>query len=933
MSFINWGHETPEQIEVRRKMEERMMFEQMSYSAAVASAASAGSGTLPRTKQGQTSSYTYESETGQFYIGIMDFEKGSLPAVFNTGLNTSEDWYYDDNNYAGTYVVQDRGYLMTFSNNSSADRVFFFFSAGGALIQKLEPTTIDTEVISANGDFIVVCDWYAYKLWWFDGLEVKTDDIPENAIRWDYGGENLSGFFITSYTFEGAGPEATFFYNIFFNDGSGLNSIYRNTASPTQNYTLDIYKNSNMFRLSVYNSDNGEYQYIYYYDNNGVELASLDIYDGNYTGKFGDVFGAGKHVDTFYNDSEYLVCYYDEMVGDLLTTTHDKVNYPNFIVNGQYRNNGSQYNNITENGLITFSNNLGYNKDLYNVTYCDFIRLQDGMEDLETIYTFADDEPKAINWDQIHVADSIFLPVCTDTDAVLPQLAYLSFNSNGNTGLSPLISFDDYDEFNTRGLGNRYLINAYRYDTNSPGKYFITTKDGNSFLEYLYDIQDSNYRDHEGDVVAWRNSSDTDFQSYYLPSEDPTPFEAITLPPFGRIQTTSTYHQEDKLYPGNLLIQSGEGRRLYLFNDIGADTISDGGDDMYDTGNRLNTNLTVEIAYTHTQMVETPDDDIEALPSMFEMDGEVVDGTTQFGAGSEYFTNLYPGLFTMVAKGVDITEFFINGNTGIDSHGYNTLASYQVTVGGHDYTAFLKTTTGGGSDFDGESDPTINQIIIVNAQNAALIQEINENVNTNNDYHKILGLDTAGVTEVHYLLMSTYNKSVQHGFTETDFHNVVDRYLDTVDGLSISATLTALNEDYSLITNQIEDTESYTLTLIKADGSIIEKDSVFYNEGLDLGPTMCACAYTNSDGFACVDVYDIDLELISTYVSTETNVNTVRIIDNRLYIITSDFDENAPEGADERTVMAIMRGTSFIKKEYINNNDWRTSNDYSAWYN
>jgi hypothetical protein len=929
MSFINWGSESPEQREIRRRMEEQMMFEQMSYSAAMAAAAAAGSGRLPRTKQGQTTSYTYESETGQFYIGVIDFEKGSIPAIYDTDLNTSGDWYYDDNNYDGTYVVQDRGYLMTFSNNSSADRVFFFFSAGGALIQKLELTTIDTEVISANGNFIVVCDWDAYKLWWFDGLEVKTEDIPENTIDWDYSGENLSGFFITTYTAEGDGPGAPVFYNVFFTDESGLKLIRKIEVDQFENYYLEVYENSNIFRLAVYNGEDNEWKHIYYYDNDGVELVDIDISAGNYTGKFADVFGTGKHVDTFYNNTEYFICYYDEVVGNLLTTTHDRVNYPNFVVKGQYRNNGSQYDIITENGLITFSDDLGYNKDLRDVTYCDFIRLYDGMEDLSTVYTFADNEPKAINWDQIHVADSIYLPVCTDRDAVLPQLAYLNFNSNGNIGTSPLISFDDYDYFNTYGLGNRYLIDAY---TDNPGKYFITTKDGDSFLEYSYDIRDSNYRDDEGGVLAWRNSSDTDFQSYYLPAEDPIPFEASILPPFGRIQTTSTYRQKDKVYPGNLLIQSGEGRRLYLFNDIGEDSISDGGDDMYDGGNRLNTDLASEIAYTHTQMEVIPDvfsQNDEATLSVFEMDGAVVVGDADFGTGSQYFTNLYPGLFTMVAKDVDITEFFITGSTGIDTNGYNTLDSYEVTVGGNEYTAFLKTTTGGGSDMDGESDPTINQIIIVNAQDAALIQEVDTDLDTNNDYHKILGLDTAGVTEVHYLLMSTYNKSVQHGFTETDFTNVVDAYLAIVDDLSISNTLTALNEDYSLITDQIVDTESYTLTLIKADGSIIEKDSVFYNEGLDLGPTMCACAYNNEDGFACVDVYDIDLELISTYVSTETNVNTVRIIDNRLYIITNYFDENE----DEHTVMAIMKGDSFIKKEYIHNNDWRTSNDYAAWYN
>jgi hypothetical protein len=44
MSFINWGHETPEQKEIRRRMEENMMFEQMSYTAAMAAVSAAGSG-------------------------------------------------------------------------------------------------------------------------------------------------------------------------------------------------------------------------------------------------------------------------------------------------------------------------------------------------------------------------------------------------------------------------------------------------------------------------------------------------------------------------------------------------------------------------------------------------------------------------------------------------------------------------------------------------------------------------------------------------------------------------------------------------------------------------------------------------------------------------------------------------------------------------
>jgi len=44
MAFINWGEETPEQLKARKEMEERMMFEQMAYSAATAAAAAASAG-------------------------------------------------------------------------------------------------------------------------------------------------------------------------------------------------------------------------------------------------------------------------------------------------------------------------------------------------------------------------------------------------------------------------------------------------------------------------------------------------------------------------------------------------------------------------------------------------------------------------------------------------------------------------------------------------------------------------------------------------------------------------------------------------------------------------------------------------------------------------------------------------------------------------
>jgi hypothetical protein len=48
MSFINWGHESPEQRKARQEWEDQIMFEQMSYSAAVVAAAATGSGGLKK---------------------------------------------------------------------------------------------------------------------------------------------------------------------------------------------------------------------------------------------------------------------------------------------------------------------------------------------------------------------------------------------------------------------------------------------------------------------------------------------------------------------------------------------------------------------------------------------------------------------------------------------------------------------------------------------------------------------------------------------------------------------------------------------------------------------------------------------------------------------------------------------------------------------
>jgi hypothetical protein len=95
---------------------------------------------------------------------------------------------------------------------------------------------------------------------------------------------------------------------------------------------------------------------------------------------------------------------------------------------------------------------------------------------------------------------------------------------------------------------------------------------------------------------------------------------------------------------------------------------------------------------------ETDNDDYTNPP----MDGIVVDSDDFFGAGSQYFTNMYPDLFVLVADNIDVNEFTIAGGLGADGNG--EVAVETVDLGGH--TMFYK------SVYD-SNDPSINHIIIV----------------------------------------------------------------------------------------------------------------------------------------------------------------------------------------------------------------------------
>ncbi len=346
---------------------------------------------------------------------------------------------------------------------------------------------------------------------------------------------------------------------------------------------------------------------------------------------------------------------------------------------------------------------------------------------------------------------------------------------------------------------------------------------------------------------------------------------------------------------------------LYYFNDSGTNGIEDGGNDMYDGANYLNTNLQNQIPYTHTQMVGIEG---QALLEDFTYDGTVEVGDSYFGEGSSYFTNTYPGLFVMAAYDVSVTDFSITGNIGADGGGDVEVAEYTW----EGFKIFVKKVFNAG-------DPSINHIIIVNSTDELI--ERTYDPNGDDDDHELTNLDN--VTQIHYLLFGLASGIKP---TELQIENVYQTYLNMIDNMSISNTLTTLNANFTDITENLPPNDTIYSSLRVRQSNIAEDNSV-YREILtfDTGIT----ARNNYIGNAC-DSWEWDERdfMLPNNVFTNAYGNNIDIYDNYFgdRCVDNTFGDDVYEnvvGADFRRNMCEDRfDRNQIASNFYNNEFYAT---------
>lgn len=183
--------------------------------------------------------------------------------------------------------------------------------------------------------------------------------------------------------------------------------------------------------------------------------------------------------------------------------------------------------------------------------------------------------------------------------------------------------------------------------------------------------------------------------------------------------------------------------------------ISDGGGDMYDGGNYLNTNLTT---------------------SALSYSDNVIVANAGLGSGGQYFTRKQPGLFVFAADVAGLSHFEITGNLGADGSGSANSTVLTSARFGMVFKGYVKRVYGAGT-------PSVNHLIIIQDNGAASHTAATY---TNDDQHRLTGL--TGVTRVYYLLYATSGGSQ---VTDAQTQAIMDKFLDQAvgeDWLTLSST-------------------------------------------------------------------------------------------------------------------------------------------------
>ncbi len=196
---------------------------------------------------------------------------------------------------------------------------------------------------------------------------------------------------------------------------------------------------------------------------------------------------------------------------------------------------------------------------------------------------------------------------------------------------------------------------------------------------------------------------------------------------------------------------------------VNGNDIRDGGDDMYDTGNMISTDLNAgSINYSDNTVI----------------------ASAAFGTNGVFFTRKVDNMWLLAANLDNVNSFNINGNLGADSKNTSLADGFTstITVAGVNYNLFVKRVREEVPN-DGTSDPSVNHLIII-PENGSATQNFSNN--TDDDQHQVTGL--SDTNRLYYLLFASENSGLVDNATMEAIATSFVNNVFTISNMAVQTT-------------------------------------------------------------------------------------------------------------------------------------------------
>ena len=501
-------------------------------------------------------------------------------------------------------------------------------------------------------------------------------------------------------------------------------------------------------------------------------------------------------------------------------------------------------------------------------------------QDVDT-YTFESngDESKQIYLNNIGVTPSGFVFTVINNNE---YLSYLTLTNDVNNRAYQFNNLSVYDNLDNKAgsyganTGNRILFyNNFNDGAGSNWFMFNDTLSQYSGLE----LSNSVYIQNNYMYTSYDSCIIRTFDAEYYWNDDngqwaEIPFYSNTINQEGYYDGPGV-NLNGTMRTGNIFEYNVD--RLYYINDTSPYNWSfySGGDYMftnspYSGGNIIQTDLSmnnnedVGIPYTHTQMDVSYSD--EAVTNDYSMNAGIVAGSNiDFGDGSNYFTNLYPGLFVLCADYINIGYFQIVGAQNRDQIGAQDNGNFQVTVNSNLYTVYWRRNWNNSTN-----RPSSNHIIILQGDGSGITQD-DSVLASYAETDRITGTITG---RLHYLFFAKANSAK---VTDLELTNLAIAYLNQVDNNSVSTlndVIGSLNTNYASITSvfPVNNPTSFDARVITRGN--LNTGAIPYYDQIARGPNYLVLSIvdSNRDDQLTIKVYDNQLN-ISRSIETSLYYN------------------------------------------------------------